>query len=74
MQKNSESFSIEDAKKLASSATAQQLLTMLQQKDAQAFSQAAQQAQKGNYAAASQSLNQILSDPDVQKLLKQLGR
>ena len=74
MQKNSDDFSMQDALKLAKSPAAQQLLSLLQQTDAQALSKAMDQAKGGDYTAASQSLSSMLSNPDVQKLLGELRR
>ena len=74
MQKNSESFSMEDAMKLAKSPAGKQLISLLNQTDSRAVSQAMEQARSGDYSAAGQSLNKLLNNPEVQKLLKELGR
>ncbi len=73
MQKNSENLTMEDAMKLAKSPAGKQLFSLLNQTDSNAVSQAMKQAREGDYSAAGQSLNALLKNPDVQKLLKELG-
>lgn len=72
MQKNSEDFSMQEALRLAKSPAGQQLLAML--RDAGTLDQAADQAKAGNYSQAMESVKDILSTPQGQQLLKQLGR
>ena len=73
MEKKSQDFSMEDIKKLAQSPTGRQLIAMLQQSDSQKLQQAVSQAQAGNYAQASQTLSAMLSSPEAQRLMTQLG-
>ena len=69
MEKNSQNFSMEDARKLAGSPLGQQLFGLLQAKNPEAVSQAA----AGNYEALQQNLGSMLADPDIRALLRQLG-
>ena len=72
MDKNS--LNLQEAMKIAKSPAGKQLIAMLRQKDPAGFSQAAQQAGNGNYAQAIDALRDVLSSPEGQKLLKELGR
>ncbi len=74
MQKNSQDFSMHEALRLAQSPAGQRLLALLQASNPQLIRQAAGQANKGNYQQAEQTLQSLLSDPEVQKLLQQLRR
>lgn len=74
MQKNSQDFSMEEVLRLAESPAGQQLLAMLQSADSTQLQQAMQQATAGEYTQAGQTLQSILSSPEAQQLLKQLGR
>lgn len=73
MQKNFQDFSMEEVMRLAKSPAGQQLLAMLQQGDSAKLEQAVQQAKTGDYTQAGQTLNGLLSSPEAQKLMKELG-
>ena len=73
MEKKSQNFSMEDVMRLAKSPAGQQLLAMLQQSDSQKLEQAAAQAKAGDYTQAGQTLKTMLSSPEAQKLMKELG-
>ena len=73
MQKKNQDFSMEDVMRLAKSPAGQQLMQMLQKGDSAAVEQAISAAKTGNYAQASQSLSAMLSSPEAQKLIKELG-
>lgn len=73
MQKKSEDFSMEEVMRLAKSPAGQQLLAMLQRSDGERVQQAANQAAAGDYAQAAQTLQTLLSSPEAQALVKQLG-
>lgn len=73
MAKKPQEFSMEDVMRLAKSPAGQQLIAMLQQTDSQKLQQAAALAQSGDYATAGQTLKGMLSSPEAQKLLKELG-
>lgn len=71
MTKNSDDFS--EAMRLAQSPAGQQLLAFLRQADSDALNKAGSAAASGDYGAAMSSLRQLLSNPEAQKLLTQLG-
>lgn len=73
MQKKNQDFSMEEVMRLAQSPAGQQLLAMLQQSDSGKLEQAVTQAKAGDYSQASQTLSAMLSSPEAQILLKQLG-
>ena len=74
MDKKNQDFSMDEVMRLAKSPAGQQLMAMLQQKDPQALQQAAMQASQGDYKTAGQTLSAVLSSPEAQKLMKELGR
>ena len=73
MDKKNQDFSREEVLRLAKSPAGQQLLAMLQQKDSEKLDQAMTQAKAGDFAKASQTLSNLLSSPEAQKLIKELG-
>lgn len=73
MEKKSQDFSMEEVMRLAKSPAGQQLIAMLRQKDSTALAQATAQAQAGDFSQASQTLSAMLSSPEAQRLLKELG-
>ena len=73
MEKKSQDFSMEDVMRIAKSPAGQQLMALLQQKDSAALSQATAQAKAGNYSQVGQTLSSLLSSPEAQKLIKELG-
>ena len=73
MEKKSQDFSIKEAQRLAKTTEGQQLLQHLQQKDGGQLEKAMEQAQSGNYKAAGDILKTLLSSPEAQKLMQQLG-
>ena len=73
MEKKSQDFSMEEVMRLAKSPAGQQLIAMLKQADSTKLQQAVTQAKTGNYTQASQTLSAMLSSPEAQKLLKELG-
>ena len=73
MQEKNQNFSMEEVMRLANSPAGQQLLAMLKQKDSTALDQAAALAKSGNYAQAGKALSAMLSTPEAQKLMKELG-
>ena len=60
--------------RLAKSPAGQQLIAMLQKQNNSKLEEAVSQAKTGDYAQASQTLSAMLSSPEAQKLLKELGR
>lgn len=73
MQKKNQDFSMEEVMRLAKSPAGQQLLAMLKQGDSAKLEQAVTQAKTGDYSQAGQTLSTMLSSPEAQKLLKELG-
>ena len=73
MEKNNPNFSMEEVLKLAKSPAGQQLMAFLQQRDSAAVAKASEQAKSGNYSQAGQTLRELLSSPEAQKLMKELG-
>lgn len=73
MDKKNQDFSREEVLRLAKSPAGQQLLAMLQQKDSEKLDQAMTQAKAGDFSKASQTLSNLLSSPEAQKLIKELG-
>ena len=73
MEKKFQDFSMEDVMRLAKSPAGRQLMAMLQQGDKAQLQQAMTQAKGGDYANASRTLSDMLSSPEAQKLLKELG-
>ena len=74
MQKKSEDFSVEEAAKVARGPAGQQLLAMLRSADQAQLQKAADLASAGDYKAASRLLEQTLSSPEAQALLKDFRR
>ena len=72
MQKNSNSFSMSDAMKMAGSPAGKQLLAMLQNQDPQALQQAMAKAKAGDYQAARQMLEQLTKNEQARKLIQQM--
>lgn len=73
MEKNSQDFSIKKAQQLAQTREGQQLMQLLQQKDAAGLQKAMEAAQGGNYKEAGSILNTLLSSPEAQQLIQRLG-
>ena len=74
MPNNGQSFSMEEIMRLASSPAGQQLMQMLQQSDPAALRQAAQKAASGDMVSAKAAMSALVQNPEVKKLLEQLGR
>ena len=73
MQKNSENFSIQEAMRLASTPAGQELIGLLRRGNREQLQQAAELASAGNYSQAQQLLSAFLKEPEIQRLLSQLG-
>ncbi len=72
MQENSNSFSMQEALRLAKSPAGQQLLALLQKNGGDDLKKAMNQAASGNYDHAKTLISNLLSSSDAQKLLSQL--
>lgn len=64
---------IRKAMELARSEQGKQLLQLLQSSHSDTLNQAMQHANRGEYTAAQQLLNELLSDPQARNLMKNLG-
>lgn len=73
MEKKFQDFSMEEVMRLAQSPAGKQLMAMLQQQDNGQLQQAVTQAKTGDYANAGRTLSELLSSPEAQRLLKELG-
>ena len=73
MEKKSQDFSMEEVMRIAKSPAGQQLMALLQQKNSAALAQATAQAKAGDFSQAGQTLSGMLSSPEAQKLMKELG-
>jgi putative lipoic acid-binding regulatory protein len=65
---------MQKAMQVAQSLQGQQLIHLLQKGHPDIVQQAMKQASQGNYAQVEKLLSTLLSDPEAQKLLNQLGR
>ena len=66
--------SMEQAKALAGSPAARDLMALLRKNGENELQNALNKAAQGDMEAAKQALSPLLSSPEVQQLLKQLGR
>ena len=73
MEKKSQDFSMEDAARLAKSPAARQLMNAMNAQDPGAMDRAMAHAAAGDYAQVQQDLAKLLSSPEIQALLGQLG-
>ena len=73
MEKKSQEFSKEDLLRMANSPAGQQLMALLRQNDNAALEQAVAQAKSGDFTQAGQTLRAMLSTPEAQRLMKELG-
>ena len=67
-------ISMQEVLRLAASPAGQQLIALMQQKGGTKFEQAMQQAAEGDYTGAKRAMESFLTDPQAQRLLKELGR
>lgn len=64
---------IQEAMRLAKTPAGQQLLNMLQQNNSEELRQAMEKAAAGDMSQAKLAVSAMLKDPQVQKLLEQMG-
>lgn len=72
MQKKSQDLSPEKAKALAKSPAGQQLIRTLRNTDPEAISRAAAELEAGNYSGAQAALRDLMQNPAIRSLLKQM--
>ena len=73
MEKKSHDFSVKEAQRLAQTPEGQRLIALLQQQDNTTLQKAMTAASAGNYKAAGELLQSVLSSPEVKALMGQLG-
>ena len=73
MNQKPDDFSVQKAMQFAQSPAGKELIALLQQADHSQIQKAMSQASSGDYEDAKKTLSQILSSPEAQKLLKQMG-
>lgn len=71
-KENNLNISMEEAMHLAQSATAQQLIALLQQQNADALQKAAGLASSGQFAQAGQIMSSLLNNPEAEALMRKL--
>ena len=72
MQKNKDSFSMNDAMRLASTPAGKQLIQLLKTSGGDSLADAKQAFEKGDYDAAKAGLAEVMKSPQIQALLKEL--
>ena len=72
-QNDPNQISMERIKALIASPAGQKLMTMVQKANPKDLEVAKVSAQKGDLAAAKESLRELLNDPKIQALLKDFG-
>ena len=65
---------MEDLMKLAASPAGQQLMQLLQNSAPKTMQNAMQKAASGDLNGAKEAISSLAKDPQVQKLLEQMGR
>ena len=73
MDKKNQDFSMAEMMRLAKSPAGQQLFAMLKAQDSAKLDEAAALAKSGDFSQASKTLSAMLSSPEAQKLMKELG-
>jgi len=73
MDKKSQDFSIKEAQRLANTPEGQRLMALLQQSDSGQLEKAMAEVNAGNYKEAGSLLQSLLSSPEAQQLIRQLG-
>ena len=73
MDKKNQDFSMAEMMQLAKSPAGQQLFAMLKAQDSAKLDEAAVLAKSGDFSQASKTLSAMLSSPEAQRLMKELG-
>ena len=73
MDKKSQDFSIKEAQRLAKTPEGQRLMALLQRTNSGQLQKAMSEANAGNYKEAGNILQSLLSSPEAQHLMQQLG-
>ena len=72
MHQNPNSFSMDDALRLASTPAGKELVNLLKANTSQEMDSARKAVESGDYETAKNSLSSLLRSPDIQKLLRQM--
>lgn len=67
-------FSMRDAIRLANSPAGKQLMQLLRQSDGEQLRQAMEKASAGDLSQAKQAISSLMENPDIKRLLEQMGR
>jgi hypothetical protein len=73
MMERKPNFSPEDVRRIANSADAQKLMTLLQRNNSEQLKNAMSQASAGDYVMVRKTLSDALADPEVRALLERIG-
>ena len=65
---------MQEVLRLAASPAGQQLIAMMRQQSGSDFQKAMSNAAAGDYTEAKRAIEKMMTDPQAQKLLKELGR
>ena len=65
---------IQEVYRLAASPAGQKLIARMQQQGGSEFQKAMQSASAGDYTQAKRAIEKLMTDPQAQQLLKELGR
>ena len=65
---------MQEVLRLAASPAGQQLIAMMRQQSGSDFQKAMNNAAAGDYTQAKQAIEKMMSNPQAQKLLRELGR
>jgi len=65
---------IQEVYRLAASPAGQKLIALMQQHGGSEFQKAMQSASAGDYTQAKRAIEKLMTDPQAQQLLKELGR
>lgn len=71
---NKNSFSVEQAKKMANSDAGKQLFALLQQTQGDQLKVAMEDAANGNYAKAMQAMSAMMNSPKAKDLMEKMRR
>lgn len=74
MSPNEKSPSMDDLMQLAASPAGQQLMAMLRQCNPESLQLAMKKAASGDLEGAKAAVSQLMQDPQIKKLLDQMGR
>lgn len=74
MEKKTQDFSAQEARRLAATPEGQKLMALLRQSDSAQLQKAREAASAGRYAEVGNLLQSLLSSPEARQLMEQLGK